>query len=55
MANIVYTVVFPVTMYKCKSWAMENADIFKMTHLECGALGELRRYQGLSEKQINGL
>ena len=49
-AKIIHTLVFPITMYRCKSWTVKKADSKKLMHLKYGVGGELYGYPGLPER-----
>ena len=49
-ARIIHTLVFPITMHRCKGWTGKKADRKRLIHLKYGVGGELYRYTGLPER-----
>lgn len=51
--KIICTTIFLINMYGCESWRAKKPD-GKIMHLKCDTGGELYKYDGPPERQING-
>lgn len=53
-AKLIHTLIFPVTMDRCESWAVKKADRKKVIHLEYSVGGKFYRNSGPSQRWTSG-
>lgn len=49
-AKTIHTLIFPINMYRCKSWTGKKAERKQLIHLKHGVGGELYGYPGPPER-----
>lgn len=53
--KVIHTLIFPMTMYGCKSYTVKKAERRKqLTHLKCEVRGEGYGYPRPPERQTSG-